>query len=262
DAGRQYDEEDVALAEEVAHRTASVLDNIQLYQEATRINEELEQRVTRRTEELRITNRQLERKIHEHQQAEAMFRSLLESAPDAMVIMDQDGRVVLVNSQVEVLFNYTSEELVGQAVEVLVPQQPDALLSQRKFYQQPHLWDMRSGLELYGRRQDGHTFPVEISLSPLVTDEATLIIAAMRDVTVRKETERALRKSEETTRALLSLSTKLNATLDPGALLDALVEETINLTSTEGGFAGLSTPAGLVIKKCLHKGTVVPVEMT
>ena len=248
-SGRRYGEEELALAEELAQRAAVAVDNARLYREATLLNEELEQRVARRTEELQVTNARLEAKIHEHQQAEMRFRSLLESAPDAMVIVNQNGEIGLVNSQTEALFGYTRAELLGQTVETLLPEplRQRPVSHRDSYHREPHLRPMGGGLDLYGLRRDGSRFPVEISLSPLTTDEGTLVIAAVRDVTERNE-------AVETTRALLRLSEKINATLDPEALLDTLLEEAITLTRTESGFAGINTAEGMVTRKHIHKG--------
>jgi PAS domain S-box-containing protein len=97
------------------------------------------------------------------------FRSLLESAPDGMVIVDRTGRMLLVNSQTESMFGYTREELLNQPVEILIPESFRQKHPQHRgaFYPAPHSRPMGTSLELLGCRKDGTTFPVEISLSPL-----------------------------------------------------------------------------------------------
>jgi PAS domain S-box-containing protein len=114
---------------------------------------------------------------------------LLEAAPDAMVCVDAGGRIVLVNAQTERLFGYGREELIGQPVEILVP---DAIKAVHPAYRARYVADpqprqMGAGAELTGRRRDGSTFPAEISLSAMDTGEGILVSAAVRDVTGRLE---------------------------------------------------------------------------
>jgi diguanylate cyclase (GGDEF)-like protein/PAS domain S-box-containing protein len=115
----------------------------------------------------------------------------LESAPDAMVVVDERGKVVLANGLAQRMFGYSSEELIGQRVELLVPERLHARHADHRdrYAADPHARPMGAGLDLHGRRKDGAEFPVEISLSPLETGNGTLVLSAIRDVTERKRAE-------------------------------------------------------------------------
>ena len=119
------------------------------------------------------------------------FRALIESAPDAMMIVDAEHNIVLVNAQTERLFGYRREELLGQPIETLVPErfQGRRVAHRSGYSADPHVRPMGVGLELYGRCKEGSEFPTEISLSPLDTEDGTLVSSAIRDITDRKRAE-------------------------------------------------------------------------
>ena len=128
--------------------------------------------------------------LTERQRADARFRGLMEAAPDAMVCVDRDGCITLVNAQTERLFGYGRDELVGLPVEVLVPDQVRGLHPAHRagYVADPRPRPMGADLELAGRRRDGSTFPAEVSLAAMGTGEELLVTAAVRDVTERLET--------------------------------------------------------------------------
>ncbi|MEW6126072.1 MAG: PAS domain S-box protein [Acidobacteriota bacterium] len=130
---------------------------------------------------------------------EEMLRGIFEYAPDTMLVVDHNGRIERVNAQVEEMFGYRRDELLGQQVEVLLPEKfRQHHVARRTAYTlDPHLRPMGAGLTLYGKRKDGSEFPVEIMLSPVTAASGRLVIAVIRDISRRKHNEEALREYAE-----------------------------------------------------------------
>ena len=144
-------------------------------------------------------NLALRRIREESKQQEEKFKDLLESAPDAMIIVNRDGDIVLANRRAITLFGWSREELLGQKIEMLMPERfRGHHPSQRgAFFSQPQARAMGQNQELAGLRKDGSEFPVEISLSPIETEEGLLVSSAIRDVTQRKRMEKEILRAKE-----------------------------------------------------------------
>jgi PAS domain S-box-containing protein len=144
--------------------------------------------------------------ISESKESEAKYRNLLEAAPDAMVVVNQAGEIVLLNAQAEKKFGYRRNELLGQKVKNIIPEGfaerliADGTRSAAEALAQ----QIGTGIELSGRRKDGSEFPIEMMLSPLESAEGILVTAAIRDIGTRKRAENALRQSEERFRLIVS----------------------------------------------------------
>jgi PAS domain S-box-containing protein len=126
--------------------------------------------------------------------SEPFFRNLLESAPDAMIIVDEEGRITIVNEQAEEMFAYDREQMIGETIEFLLPARlrGNHVGHRNAFTNKPRLRPMGGGMELQGCRSDGSEFPVEISLSPVKSGSGSFVSSVIRDVTERKKMEQAL----------------------------------------------------------------------
>ncbi len=180
-----------------------------------RRNQALEREILQRSRELDALNRNLQQinealnaEIAERKRAQNWLSELLRSAPDGIIIVDREGRVVLANDQAGLHFGYTPEELMGQPIEVLVPDKQRRVHAKHRagYISTPRRRNMGEGLELLGQRKDGSFFPVEISLSPIETAEGFWVAGIIHDITQRKqETEQIRRLNEDLRRHTVEL---------------------------------------------------------
>ncbi|WOK08984.1 PAS domain S-box protein [Imperialibacter roseus] len=148
--------------------------------------------------------------------SEMKFRGLLESAPDAIVLVDKTGAINMINSMSEKLFGYTRDELVGKPIEILIPERfRKAHPGQRSgFFANPHARPMGEGLELFGLKKNGTEFPVEISISPIELPEGMFVSAAIRDISWRKRVEGEVNASNERNKIFVDQSPNAIAMFD------------------------------------------------
>ena len=182
-------------------------------------------------------------------QARSIQNQLIESAPDAQVGVDEDGGIVLVNAQAERLFGYDREELIGQPVELLVPEdstehEPGYV---RSFFRNPRTRPINVGVGLRGRHWLGHEFPCEISLSALETGGSTIALAAIRDVTERTRADEELRRAFRRLEATTDIARAIGGETELETVLDAIVERGRALVEAKGLVVMLVEGDGLIV---------------
>jgi PAS domain S-box-containing protein len=137
--------------------------------------------------------------ITERKKAEERFRLVVESSPSAMILVNQDGNITLINKQTEILFGYKRIELIGKKLEVLIPERfaHDHVGYRSRFFEKPLTRAMGVGRDLFARRKDGSEIQVEIGLNPIETEDGQLVLASIIDITERKMQEVSLKKQIE-----------------------------------------------------------------
>jgi PAS domain S-box-containing protein len=161
---------------------------------------------------------EISRDLSERKESGEKYRGLLEAAPDAMVVVNQGGQIVLLNVQAEKQFGYHRDELVGQQVKNIIPEGfAERLIADgTRTAAQALAQQIGTGIELYGRRKDGSDFPIEIMLSPLESAEGILVTAAIRDISVRRDAEKHLAQMEGRYRGLLEAAPDAMVVVNPG----------------------------------------------
>lgn len=166
--------------------------------EIRKLNETLETRVAQRTLELQQTNTALNNEIKVRQQAEELFRLVFESVPNAILLVDSEGIIRLVNNQVENYFGYSRDELINNKIEVLIPEKSRSNHAslRLKYTSNPVFRPMGSTGNLYGLRKNGTTISVEVSLNPVVINQEKLILTNIIDITERKQAEEKIKQAK------------------------------------------------------------------
>jgi PAS domain S-box-containing protein len=252
ESGRRYSPHDVVLAQELASRAAFAIDNARLYHNAQAVNANLENRVNTRTSQLQSLVSKLRSEIAERKRVEEVLRKqelilqgLFESAPDATLLVDTEGKVVRLNARAEEMFGYSREDLLGSSIDQLLPDRfrKSHYLDREIYTREPRTRPMGGGVQLFARRKNGEEFPVDIMLSPVQSEQGPMVIAAVRDITERKQMEAEL--AELQVRLIESLEAErlhLAQELHDGPIQDLYaisyqlktVEDTINQALNNG----------------------------
>jgi PAS domain S-box-containing protein len=206
------------------------------------------------------------RKEHSSAQAanEHPYRDVIEFAPDALLAVDSQGRIALVNRQTEQMFGYSREELLSQPIETLIPDRSRAPHRKLRagYMEEPHTRPMGVDLPLFGRRRDGSEFPVEIGLSPLNAGTEFAVVAIVRDITERRRIEAERAAAEAANQELRKLQTITETSLDTGALqvemddlLPALLERIRQVMAVDNAAILLAAPGEETLTLTIAQGT-------
>jgi PAS domain S-box-containing protein len=206
ESNRRYTDIEVEIVQELARRAAIAIENAQIYQQAQALNSELELRVSQRTEQLQHANRLLQDEILEHvhtyqalQTSEVLLNSMFESAPDATVLVNSQGKIIRVNRQAEMLFGYDRDEVVGKSILILIPERYNQAHKKQltNFFKRSITRTMGIDRELFAVNKDGIEFPVDIMLSPLNTGHEIQVISSIRDITNQKNLQAELAETHQ-----------------------------------------------------------------
>jgi len=174
--------------------------------------------------------------ITEQKQAEERFRLAVESSPNGIVMVDSEGKIIMVNSHIEMLFGYNREELIEQPVELLIPDNFRSVhLKHRKdFFTNPSERPMGAGRDLFAKRKDGTEFPVEIGLSPIELEGNTVVLSTITDISERKRAEKLIRQSEEKLRLIMDNTTDSILVFDTNGKITGINSEAKSMLNKKG----------------------------
>ncbi len=188
--------------------------------------------------------------------SEEKFRAAVEAAPNGMMMVDPEGKIVMVNAQIEKSFGYTREELFGRSVDVLVPKRSRSKHADqmKQYFARPEPRQLGVGRDLRGVRKDGLEFPVEIGLSPVETAEGPIVLATVLDITERKRAEKALDSRYEELRVLQDISQITLTSSDMSMTLEKILDKSLSIGSFDLGVIRLLDPATDILEPTTSRG--------
>ncbi len=187
---------------------------------------QIEQIVALRTQELSDTRDKLQREATQRQRDEDRFRLAVEAAPNAMIIVNPQGSIEMVNTRTEAIFGYTRDELLGHQIEILVPSPSRAKHTQLRadYFANPQGRMMGVGRELYGVKKDGTQIPIEVALNPIQINQGMMVLCAIVDTSLHKQAEQALQRQSHFQRLLQDVAEAANNAQN----VDAAIERTLD----------------------------------